>query len=75
MREDAALQLSQAMAESQKAYSRPQDSPTAEQAAGKESTKALKKAELALRKCSPLTVSLLQLLNVSTNPFYHRGNI
>lgn len=60
VREDAALQLAQAMAESQKGYSRQQDNPTADQASGKESTKGLKKAELALRKCSPLTVSLLQ---------------
>lgn len=57
VREDAALQLAQAMAESQKGYSCPQDNPTAEKATSQESTKGLKKAEAALRKCSPLTVS------------------
>lgn len=71
VREDAALQLAEAMAESQKGYSGPQDNPTAEQATGKDSTKGLKKAELALRKCSPLTVSSFTLSPSTAESFCH----
>ncbi len=58
VREDAACQLAFAMEESQKGYSPSETAPTAEQTPGKEGIKGLKKAEQALKKCSPLTVSL-----------------
>lgn len=58
VREEAACQLAFAMEESQKGYSAPQTDAAAQQMLGKEGVKGLKKAEQALRKCSPLTASL-----------------
>ncbi|KAK9903496.1 hypothetical protein WJX75_007153 [Coccomyxa subellipsoidea] len=62
VREEAACQLAFAMEESQKGYSAPQTDAAAQQMLGKEGVKGLKKAEQALRKCSPLTVYALRRL-------------